>query len=132
VALGYAWSMPAAFGPDVLDLLARTEEVEVETRAPRDGEVHRTIIWVVVEGNDVFIRSVRGAGARWYRELTAAGQGALIVGNRRIPFRAVPAADPDSVERCSGALRAKYAGVPGIRPMLRAPVLSTTLRLEPG
>jgi hypothetical protein len=123
--------MPARFMADVLDLLAQTEEVEIETRAPEGGPVHGTIIWVVVEGNEVFIRSVRGEDARWYREVTAAGEGALIVGRRRIPFRAVPAADPESVDRCSRALREKYVGVPGIRPMLRPRVFPTTLRLEP-
>ncbi len=76
----YATSMPARF------------TAEIETRAPGDGEVHRTIIWVVVEGNEVFIRSVRGSDARWYREVTAAGEGVLIVGDGRIPFRAVAAA----------------------------------------
>lgn len=123
--------MPGTFARDVLDLLARTEEVEIETRAPRDGQLHRTIIWVVVEGNEVFIRSVLGATARWYGEVTSAGEGALIAGDRRIPFRAIPAADPDSVERCSQGFREKYARDPSTPSMLRPEVLPTTLRLEP-
>ena len=38
-----------------------TEEIEIETARP-DGPPHRTIIWVVVDGDDAFVRSVNGAG----------------------------------------------------------------------
>ena len=53
-----------------LAALDSTEEIEIETSAPT-GPVHRTIIWVVVDQDEAFIRSVRGAKARWYREAVA-------------------------------------------------------------
>ncbi|HEY6058238.1 MAG TPA: DUF2255 family protein, partial [Candidatus Limnocylindrales bacterium] len=58
------------FDPADLRALERTEEVRIETRGA-DGTVHRTIIWVVVHGGDVFVRSVRGPSGRWYREACA-------------------------------------------------------------
>jgi hypothetical protein len=55
-----------SFATDDLQRLAAAEEIEIETQAP-DGPVHRTIIWVLVEGGDVFLRSVRGDRGRWFR-----------------------------------------------------------------
>ena len=121
----------AAFPPDVLELLDQAEEVHIETRSPRDGTLHRTIIWVVVEGDEVFVRSVRGPRGRWYRELLAEPAAALIVRGRRLPVRAVEGADEGSVERTSAALRDKYGDGPSTRAMLREDTLPTTLRLEP-
>jgi hypothetical protein len=110
------------------DLLARTEEVTIETTSPT-GVVHRTIIWIVVDGDDVYIRSANGAGARWYREAIADPGVAFQVAVTRIPARLVAAADPGSIERCSAALSAKYAGVPGLTEMLLPVALPTTLRV---
>ena len=51
------------FAPDDLAVLEEAEEIEIETRAAADAPLHRTIIWVVTDGPDAFIRSVRGAAA---------------------------------------------------------------------
>ena len=118
------------FEPGDLALLAGTEEVEIETAQP-DGPPHRTIIWVVVDGDEVFVRSVRGRNARWYREAAANAAVAIHVDGRRLPATAIPATDPDSIERTSAALRVKYERIPGLRPMLKTDVLDATFRLEP-
>jgi len=109
-------------------LLADSEEVEIETRSA-DGTVHRTIIWVVVTGDDALIRSVNGTGARWYREAVANPDLALHVSGRRIPIRLESATDPDSIERCSSALTAKYRADSALPTMLVDHTLSTTLRV---
>ena len=118
------------FDDETLALLDRTEEVTIETRSAA-GEEHRTIIWVMVDGTDVYVRSVRGPAGRWYREVAANPEGALHVEGRRVPFRAFPATDPRSIEACNQALHRKYRGIPGFRPMLREHTLETTLRLVP-
>ena len=110
--------------------MARTGEVDIETHAAR-GDVHRTIIWVVVVDEVAYIRSYRGPSARWYREITADPLGAIIASDRRIEVRAVPATDDASVEACSRGLWAKYPEDPATRAMVALPVLGTTLRLEP-
>ena len=120
----------ATFAADVLDLMARTGEVDIETHAA-DGTIHRTIIWVVVTDGIAYIRSYRGATARWFREITADPLGAIIVGDRRIEVRAVPATDDASVDACSRGFWAKYPEDPATRAMVALPVLGTTLRLEP-
>jgi hypothetical protein len=118
------------FPGDILDLLARTGEVDIETHAA-DGTVHRTIIWVVVTDGIAHIRSYRGATARWYREITADPLGAILAADRRIEVRAVPATDDASVDACSRGFWAKYPGDPATRSMVAPAVLDTTLRLEP-
>jgi hypothetical protein len=118
------------FSPDDLELLANEEEVRIETRAA-DGTAHRTIIWVVVDEGDVFVRSVRGTRGRWYREALADPDVAIQADHRRLPARAIHAPDPDSVARTSAALVRKYAGIPGLEPMMQPNVLQTTMCLEP-
>jgi hypothetical protein len=118
------------FDPDTLERLARSRTVRIETQAP-DGPVHRATIWAVVHEDRVFVRSWKGATARWYREAVANPAVALHLGKVRLPATAIPASDPDSIERCSDALREKYPGNPSTESMLRAEILETTLRIEP-
>ena len=87
-------------------------------------------IWIVVDGDDVFIRTYRGKTSRWYRELLA-GPGALVVEGKRVRVRAESASDSESVRRASAGYRKKYAKGGSLDAMLRRSVLPTTLRLEP-
>lgn len=119
-----------SFKRDELALLEGIEEVDMETQRPA-GPVHRATIWIVVDGDSAYVRSVNGSGGRWYQDLLANPAGALHVDGRRIPTTAVPATDPDSIERVSAALKRKYARDPSMPSMLRPETLDTTLRLEP-
>ena len=118
-----------SFASDDLERLNRAEEIDIETQAP-DGPVHRTTIWAVVDGDETFIRSYLGPDARWYREALANPAVAVHVDDRRLAATAIPATDPDSVERVSSAFREKYP--PGASTTAMATqYLDTTLRLEP-
>jgi hypothetical protein len=106
-------------------------EVRIETLRP-DGSTRRTIIWVVVDGEDVFLRSVRGDRGHWFQAATDAHEPlTMIVGKQPISVTAHLAADPDSIARCSRALERKYADDPALPSMLRPMTLATTLRIEP-
>jgi hypothetical protein len=123
--------MARTFDRETLDLLDRAMEVDIETLR-LDGMPRRTTIWIVVDGDDGFIRSWKGDRAYWYqsaREMP--DQLWLHVGRRTIPVRVVSATDDSSVDRCSRALQAKYVGDPATRAMVAPAVLGTTLRLEP-
>jgi hypothetical protein len=131
--MGYAGSM--RFEPGELAWLAETEEIEIETSAP-DGGSHRTIIWIVVDADDAFIRSVNGATARWYREAVANPTVTIHSRGRVQPATALTArveaaTDQSSIERTDEALQRKYAGDPSVRSMLAPDILDTTLRLVP-
>jgi hypothetical protein len=78
----------------------------------------------------VLIRSYRGPGARWFREITARPEGRLHVRGRALPVRAVPADDAERVAALSEGLRRKYAGHASMPRMLRE-YLETTLELIP-
>jgi hypothetical protein len=127
--MGYPAQM--RFEPGELALLAEAEEIEIETAMP-GGPAHRTIIWVVVDGDDAFLRSVNGATARWYREAIANPEVTIHAGRRELRARALPATDPESIRRTSDALATKYVGFEGTQPMLEPAILDTTLRLTPG
>jgi hypothetical protein len=118
-----------SFPKRTLELFDGAREVDVETRSPQ-GRVHSVPIWVVVDGDEVFIRTYRGKTSRWYRELLS-GPGALVVDGKRIRVRAVVAADSASVRRASDGYRKKYRRGGSLDAMLRRSVLPTTLRLEP-
>jgi len=118
------------FDESDLDLLAKLEEVDVETHSAT-GDVHSTIVWPVVRDGVVYLRSYKGPSGRWYREAIADPVIALVADGRRLPARAVPASDSASVEACSAALRDKYPSDYSLEAMLAPAVLPTTLRIEP-
>jgi hypothetical protein len=120
-----------SFAAGTLARWAETQEVEIETSRGGHAPVHRTVIWIVVDGDDVYVRSVRGPAGRWYRELTANPHGAVHAGGRRVAVDAQLAADESTIARVSALLRQKYErSWPGpTARMVRAEVLPTTLRL---
>jgi hypothetical protein len=125
--------MNGSFDAETLKLLDETREVRIETRRDDDSPEHRTIIWVVVVEGEVYVRSVRGPQGRWYREISSNPEGALRVGEIRIPVRATSATDDATVDAVSAAIRSKYEkSSPGsAAAMVRPEVLPTTLELSP-
>jgi hypothetical protein len=79
-----------------------------------------------------YVRSVRGPAGRWYRELLASGDGAVVVAGKRVPVRATKDSSTKAIETVSEALRKKYArSGQSLQSMLRPNVLDTTVRLDP-
>lgn len=115
----------------VLEALRAKHEVDIETVSPR-GETHRVVIWIVVVDGVPYVRSVRGAKGRWFRELLRSGEGAVHVGARRIRVRAERVTDDDVNERVSAAIEEKYDRPrASVLAMIRDEVLPTTARLDP-
>jgi hypothetical protein len=125
--------MAAAFDPNTLQTLDHAAEIDIETSRGEGAPVHRVTIWIVVDGDEAFVRSVRGSSGRWYRELSANPHGAIHVNGRRLAMEAEPASDAESVSRVSDALKRKYEQRwPGpLAAMLREQVLPTTMRVKP-
>jgi hypothetical protein len=115
--------------PDRIDT---AREVDIETRQGEGAPVHRTTIWAVVDDGEVYVRSLKGASGRWYRELMSEPAAVLHVEDDAFPVQAVPATDPESIERTSDALRRKYAdSSAALNSMLEDDILETTVRLDP-
>ena len=121
----------AAFPPAVLKSFDETKVVDIETRSAK-GTKHLIPIWIVVVDGVPYVRSVRGPAGRWYRELLARGEGAVVAGAKRTPVRAKQDKSPKAIEAVSEALRKKYArSGQSLQSMLRTDVLDTTVRLDP-
>src|SRR5438309_777605 len=97
-----------SFDPGTLALWHQTAEVDIETSRGGSAPVHRTTIWIVVDGEAVYVRSVRGPAGRWYRELTANPHGAVHANGERVAVTAETANDAASIQRVSDLLREKY------------------------
>jgi hypothetical protein len=119
-----------SFDDDDLARLRAAEEVEIETQAP-GGTGHRTTIWILVDRDEVFVRSVRGANGRWFLEASANPAVAVVAAGRRLAATAIPATDPDTIDRINAALTTKYEGIDGYDDMLRPDALAANFRLEP-
>ena len=123
--------MTASFPKAVVERLDRTKTVEIETRTAK-GTKHSVPIWIVVVDGVPYVRSVRGPAGRWYRELLARGEGAVVADGKRTPVRARHDSSAKAIEAVSAGLRKKYArSGQSLRSMLRDEVLDTTVRLDP-
>ena len=60
----------ANFAADTLRELSDLQEIAIRTEKHPETPV---VIWVVVAEDEVFVRSVRGAKGRWYRDLATGG-----------------------------------------------------------
>jgi hypothetical protein len=85
----------------------------------------------VVESGRAYVRSIKGAGGIWYREMRADRDAALHLGADRLPVRASAVADADEVARVTEAYRRKYGRSPYLDGVVKPESLSGTLRLVP-
>jgi hypothetical protein len=108
-------------------LLADTDEVGVEFKPGR-----KIPIWIVVDADQVYVRSVRGPEGRWYQALAGGQPVQLYAGDTAWSIKAEHVTDAAEIQRVSDALSEKYQQRwPGpTAAMLREPVLPTTLRVE--
>ena len=120
--------MAQTFDAATLDILRSAQEVGVLTSRRPD---HAVIIWIVVVGNAVFMRSFRGPNGQWYVTALADGQVTLDIDGRHVHGRVSAVTDTNTIEAVSRAFLAKYATSPYAKEMVRADVLSTTLRIGP-
>jgi hypothetical protein len=123
--------MSTTFPAAVLKRFEETNIVEIETRSAK-GTKHSVPIWIVVVDGVPYVRSVRGPKGRWFRELLARGEGAVVAGGKRTAVKARHDRTKSAIESTSDALRRKYkSSGASLASMLRADVLDTTVRLEP-
>ena len=118
------------FRPEDLHDFDIAREVRIETHR-EDGNIRSTVIWIMVDRDEVFVRSVRGERGRWYREALANPDVTIDDEGRRLEARGVPVHDTESIRRINEALKRKYEGDDGYAEMLEPDVLEANMRLEP-
>lgn len=111
--------------------LSAPQEVEILTRR-RDGTLRRPrTIWIVGDGNRIFIRSTNGPGADWYRWAIATGNGQILAGSTPYEVRFSKTADAD-LPLVDRAYRTKYSQYARIVDHLVGPQpRSATLEVRP-
>src|SRR4051794_20798190 len=114
-----------------LDRIGEADELRIAPRG-KDGTPGRAVpIWVVRVGDELYVRSWRGEGGRWYRATQASGEGRVSAGGVSKDV-ALLAAGHEVNEAVDAALREKYGRYTGyIEPMVAPQARATTLRLVP-
>ena|SRR5436190_23785270 len=121
-----------AWTSDELDKIDAAEELQIASLR-HDGTLRTPLpVWVVRVGDDLYVRSVNGRTAAWFRGARARHEGHVRAGGVDRDVRFVDAGDEVN-DRVDAAYEAKYGRrypniVPGIvRPEARA----ATLKLVP-
>jgi hypothetical protein len=121
----------AAWTTDELAKIGASEEVQIAS-VRRDGTLRSpTTIWVARHGDDLYIRSVRGRDAHWFRGTQERHEGWIRAGNLEKDVTFVDAANAN--EEVDAAYRAKYGRYAGriLNSVVTPEARSTTLKLAP-
>ncbi|MDL4816414.1 DUF2255 family protein [Actinomadura opuntiae] len=116
---------------DDLDRIGDAQEIQI---APENGDGTLrppTTIWIVRDGDDLFVRSVNGPQGRWYRTAGGTHRGRITAAGLTRDVAFAEAADPAANERIDAAYLAKYGTTPWAEPMTRPGPRDTTLQLVP-
>ena len=111
-----------------LDRIGAVDELEVTPLRSR----RPVTIWVVRDGDDLYIRSWRGRSGSWFRAAQAQGEGRISAGGVEKDVDFV-GADDDVNDAVDAAYRAKYQrfGDTYVGPMVGPDARATTLKLVP-
>lgn len=116
------------------DELTRIEHAEELQMAPSrsDGTPRPPVpLWVVRDGDDLYVRSFRGSAGAWYRAARASHEGRIRSGGVDKDVTLVEVTDPGVNDRIDTAYRTKYGhyGASYVDPMVAS--RDTTLKLVP-
>jgi len=117
---------------DQLDNVERAEELQIAS-IRRDGTLRKPVtIWVVRHGDDLYVRSVRGRPAHWFRGTQERHEGRIRAGGVQQDVTFVDA-DHDIGDEVDAAYRAKYRRYAGsiLNSVLTPEARSTTIKLVP-
>jgi len=111
--------------------IASPQEVQVVTQR-RDGSLRKPMtIWIVGDGDRVFIRSTNGRTADWFRGAIATGSGQILTRGAAHAVRFIEADDSD-LTAVDAAYRKKYGQYASIVDHLTEDgPRSATLRVHP-
>jgi hypothetical protein len=115
-----------------LGKIGGAEEVQIAS-VRRDGRLGKpTTIWLVRQGDDLYVRSVRGRGSSWFQGTQERREG-RIRGAGAQQDVAFLDADDNLADEIDAAYRAKYGRYAGsiLNSVLTPEARSTTLKLMP-
>lgn len=118
------------------DELSRIETSDELQMAPLrdDGTARPAVpIWVVRDGDDLYVRSYRGSGGTWYRAARSSHAGHIRSGGVDKDVTLTEETDPGLNDRIDAAYRSKYSRYSAtyVTPMVADTARATTLKLMP-
>ncbi len=116
---------------DELTRIGAAEELEIASLR-RDGTLRNPLtIWVVRHGDDLYVRSVNGPTAAWFRSTQVRHEGRIWAGGIEKDVTFVDVGN-DIDDDLDAAYRTKYRRYPGPVNSINSPTArSTTLKLVP-
>ena len=100
-----------------LDSIGAAEELQIAPRRSDGTLLRARPIWVVRVGDELYVRSWRGAGGNWYRAARGAGEGRISAAGVERDVSYVPA-DVEVNDAVDAAYREKYGRYPSyVEPM---------------
>ena len=121
-----------AWTRDELDRIGSADELRLTTVRPDGGLRAPVTIWVVRQGDDLYIRSYRGPGGSWFRHARERREGHIQAGgvDKDVTFAD---ADHNLDDQIDAAYRATYRryGSTYVNPMVAPQARATTIRLVP-
>jgi hypothetical protein len=121
-----------AWTKDELPKIAGAEELEIASLRP-DGALRKPVtVWVVREGDNLYVRSVKGPASAWFRGTQKRHEGRIRAGGVEKDVTFVDA-DHGIDDEVDAAYRAKYRRYAGsiLNSVLTPQARSTTIKLEP-
>jgi len=109
--------------------LDRTDELRIAGRRADDSLRKLVIIWMVTLDGELYVRSVNGADAAWFRGTQIQGLGHISAGGveKDVSFTRVTDVD----DELDAAYRAKYGSYPSaVTAINSAKARETTLRVD--
>ena len=119
----------SAWTEDELARIGKAGELRIAGRRTDDTLRKLVIIWQVRVGDAIYVRSVNGPDAAWYRGTQIRGEGRIEAGgiSKDVVFIRDDSRDPD-IDR---AYHAKYGDGSPVRSITSLTATSTTLRVDP-
>jgi hypothetical protein len=117
---------------DQLDKVGKAEELQIAS-VRRDGTLGKSVtVWVVRHGDDLYVRSVRGRSAQWFRGTQERHEGRIRAGSVQQDVTFVDAGH-DIDNEVGAAYRAKYRRYAGniLNSVLTPEARSSTTKLVP-
>jgi hypothetical protein len=123
--------MTTGWTNDELRAIGAAQELEVQPARP-DGTFDKPVtIWVVRQGDDLYVRSWLGPRAAWFRGVQDRHEGRIRAGGVERDVTLVDVAEKPVNAAIDVAYRAKYGNSRYATAMVTEPARSTTIRLLP-
>jgi deazaflavin-dependent oxidoreductase (nitroreductase family) len=107
-SLGVGSSFMKQFPKDVLDAVAKEKEVRLTTYGRSTGKESSVTIWVVTDGDKVYIRSGQGLKRHWPKNLLARPEGTVQLDGKVVHFKSRHVTDPAEARHSSKLYGPKY------------------------